>query len=101
MRSTQSNWVDLGIARIAMLGDPLLHPAAAGIVAGEGENVGAAVFLDELAELGRAQLHVVALVAQQPLLVIRGAVLRGGVAACRRRDLHQAHGARARNGLAD
>ena len=35
--------IDLGIARIAVGGDPLLHAAAAGIVAGEGQDVGAAV----------------------------------------------------------
>src|SRR6266481_6902163 len=35
--------IDLGVARIAVLGDPLLNPAAAGIVTGERHDVRAAV----------------------------------------------------------
>ena len=56
----------------------------------------AAIVGVEVAELGRAQLHVVDLVAQQPLLVIGCPELLGHVAAGLGRDLHQAHGARAR-----
>src|ERR1700704_5320489 len=43
--------IDLGIARIAEFLDPLLHPPAAGIVADKGEDVGAAVVHDQVAEL--------------------------------------------------
>ena len=35
--------VDLGIARVAIPGDPVLDPSASGIVAGDRENVGAAI----------------------------------------------------------
>ena len=47
--------VDLGIARIAISGDPFLHAAAPGIVAGEGHDVRAAIVGVEVAELRRAQ----------------------------------------------
>jgi hypothetical protein len=46
--------IDLRIARVAVSGDPFLHAAAAGIVAGEGQDMGAAVVSIEVAELGRA-----------------------------------------------
>src|SRR5262249_35921680 len=38
--------IDLGVARIAMLCHPLLHPAAACVVAGEGHDVGTFVLLE-------------------------------------------------------
>jgi hypothetical protein len=39
--------VDLGIARIAVALDPFLDAAAAGIVAGKGQDVGAAIVLEQ------------------------------------------------------
>ncbi len=89
--------VDLGIAWIAILGDPLLHTSAASIVAGEGEDVGTAVVGDQVAELGGAELYIVALVAQEPLLVEGGAELLRHITPGGRRHLHQSHGARARD----
>src|SRR5262249_48602894 len=56
--------IDLGVARVAVFADPFAHAAAAGVVAGKAHDVGAAVILDEIAELGRAELHVVRHVAQ-------------------------------------
>src|SRR5207249_11224359 len=47
--------VDLGIARIAVTLDPFLDAAATGIVAGESQDVGAAVVLEQTAELGGAK----------------------------------------------
>src|SRR5437763_16799793 len=47
------DWINLGVPRIAVLGNPLLYPSTARVVAGEGEDVGAAVLRDQLAELGR------------------------------------------------
>ena len=44
--------VHLGIARIAIALDPLFEAAAAGIIGGERHDVGAAVILEEAAELG-------------------------------------------------
>ena len=44
--------IDARVARVAVCGDPFLHAAAAGVVAGERQNVGAAVILDQVAELG-------------------------------------------------
>ncbi len=35
--------VDFGVARVAVLGDPVLDPPTSGIVAGEREDVGRAV----------------------------------------------------------
>jgi hypothetical protein len=49
--------VDLGIARIAVAVDPFLDAAAAGIVGREGHDVGAAIILEQAAELGGAQLR--------------------------------------------
>src|ERR1700749_2685478 len=46
--------VDLGIAGIAVALDPFLDPAAARIVAGEGEDEGAVVARDVVAQLGGA-----------------------------------------------
>src|SRR5215510_12841455 len=91
--------IDLRVARIAIFCDPFLHAPAPGIVAGEGEDMRAAIVDVEIAELGRPQLHVVRLVAQQPLLVEGRAEFLGHIASRFGRDLHQAHGARAGNGL--
>src|SRR5262249_31364163 len=61
--------IDLRIAGIAVFRNPFLYASAAGVVAGERENMRAAVIDVEIAELGRPQLHVVGLVAEQSLLV--------------------------------
>jgi hypothetical protein len=57
--------VDLWIARIAMLCNPFLHATAPGIVSRECEKVRAPVFGEQIGELRGAELHVVALVAQE------------------------------------
>ena len=62
--------IDLRIARIAVGRDPLLHAAAAGIVAGESEDVGAVVAAEQIRQFGRAHLHVVDRVAEQAVAVI-------------------------------
>src|SRR5262249_34315097 len=59
----------LGIGRTAIFRNPFLYPPAPGIVAGESEDVRAAIIDVKIAELRRPQLHVVGLVAEQPLLV--------------------------------
>ena len=51
--------VDFGIARIAVLCHPLLDATAAGIVAGERHDVGAAVLLEQSGHLGCTHLGVV------------------------------------------
>src|SRR5262249_41447222 len=91
--------IDLRVARIAIFCDPFLHAPAPGIVAGEGEDMRAAIVDVEIAELGRPQLHVVRLVAQQPLLVEGRAEFLGHIPAGLGRDLHQTHGTRTGNGL--
>src|SRR5215471_10299260 len=71
--------IDARIARVAVALDPLLHAAGPGIVAREGEDVGAEVTLDVVSEFGCAQLNVVDVVVQQPALVERHAELLGDV----------------------
>src|SRR5579871_6327286 len=51
--------IDLGIARIAVALDPFLHAAAAGVVGCKGDDVGAAIILEQAAELGRPQRGIV------------------------------------------
>jgi hypothetical protein len=51
--------IDAGIARVAVLRYPLLNPAASGIVAGERQDVGTAVLLEQGRDLGGAHLGVV------------------------------------------
>jgi len=72
MRSTQST--------ASTLGSRGSHPAAAGIVAGERHNVGAAVLLEQGGGLGGAHLGVVDRVGHQPVPVVGGAEPLGGVA---------------------
>src|SRR5262245_30496768 len=91
--------IDLWVARIAIFRDPFLHAPAPGIVAGEGEDVRAAIVDVEIAEFGRPQLHVVGLVAEQPLLVEGRAEFLGHIPAGLGCDLHQTHGTRTGNGL--
>ena len=59
--------VDLGIARVTMIGHPFLDPAAAGIVSGERHDIGPAVVLESAGNLGGAHLHVVNRVGHQPV----------------------------------
>ena len=40
--------VDLGLARVAIGVDPLLHIAGAGIVSGKGQDIGPAPFLQQI-----------------------------------------------------
>src|SRR5256714_15525018 len=61
--------VDLGIARVAVTLDPFLDAAATGIVAGEGQDVGAAVVLEQAAELGGAKHGVIDRVGLHPVEV--------------------------------
>src|SRR5215471_12258455 len=91
--------IDLRIAGVPIFRNPFLYASAAGVVAGEREEMRAAVIAVEIAELGRPQLHVVGLVAEQSLLVEGGAEFLGHISAGLGRDLHQAHGTRAGNGL--
>ena len=84
--------IDLRIARIAVLLDPFFRPPRAGIVGDEGQNIGAAPAGDVIAEFGGAELGVVGDVGHQPVLIERDVEPLGGVAAGRRRDLHQADG---------
>src|SRR5262249_35117548 len=91
--------IDLRIAGIPIFRNPFLYAPAAGAVAGESENMRAAIVDVEIAELGRPQLHVVGLVAEQTLLVVGRAEFLGHIPAGLGRDLHQAHGTRAGNGL--
>src|SRR6516162_11208722 len=51
--------IDLRIARITIFRDPFLYASAASVVAGEREDMRAAVIDVEIAELGCSQLHVV------------------------------------------
>ena len=81
--------VDLGIARIAVLRHPLLDPAAARIVAGKGQDVGAAVVLEQGGDLGGAHLRVVDRVGHETIPVVGHAEPLGGVAPGSGRDLHQ------------
>src|SRR5262245_52521434 len=90
--------IDFRITWVAIFGDPFLHAATAGIVAGEGQDMGAAVVGIKVAELGCTQLNVVALVAQQALFVEGGAEFLADVAPGLGGDLHQAHGAGAGDG---
>src|SRR5215475_9239246 len=89
----------LRVAGIAIFRDPFLHAPAPGIVAGEGEDMRAAIVDVEIAELGRPQLHVVGLVTEQALLVVGRAEFFGHISSSLGRDLHQTHGARAGYGL--
>ncbi len=83
--------VDLGVARIAELRDPLLHAAAAGIVGRERQDVAAVVVLHHAAELGGADLQVIGNVVLEPLHVIAAAEALTGIPSRLGRDLHQAH----------
>src|SRR5215468_4253825 len=49
--------IDVGIARIAETLDPVAHAATARIVAGERQDIRAAVIRDQVAKLGRAELN--------------------------------------------
>ena len=91
--------IDLRIAGIPIFRNPFLYASAASVVAGESENMRAAIVDVEIAELGRPQLHVVGLVAEQTLFVEGRAEFLGHIPARLGRDLHQAHGTRAGNGL--
>src|SRR6266567_7852085 len=91
--------IDLRIAGIPIFRNPFLYASAASVVAGESENMRAAIIDVEIAELGRPQLHVVGLVAEQTLFVEGRAEFLGHIPARLGRDLHQAHGTRAGNGL--
>src|SRR6516225_1887763 len=91
--------IDLRIAGIPIFRNPFLYASAASVVAGESENMRAAIVGVEIAELGRPQLHVVGLVAEQTLFVEGRAEFLGHIPARLGRDLHQAHGSRAGNGL--
>ena len=51
--------IDIGITRIAILGNPLLNAPSASVVTGEAHNVGAAVLLQERGQLRRTHLRVV------------------------------------------
>src|SRR6266496_958806 len=61
--------VDLGIARIAVTLDPFFDTAATGIVAGKRQDVGAAVVLEQPAELGSAKHGVVDRIGFHPVEV--------------------------------
>ena len=86
--------VDLGIARIAVTLDPFLDAAAAGIVAGEGQDVGAAVVLEQAAEFGGAKRGVVDRVGLHPVEVEADAGPLADIASGVRRHLHQPVGLR-------
>src|SRR6267143_6514244 len=66
--------IDLGIARIAVALDPFLDAAAAGVVGRERHDVGAAIILDQPAELRSAKGGVVDRIDLQPAEVKAGAV---------------------------
>ena len=72
-----------GIAWIAVLFDPFLRAAWAGIVGDKGEDVGAAPRGDVVAELRRAKLGVIDDVVGKPALIEGDIELLGGVAAGR------------------
>jgi hypothetical protein len=63
--------IDFWIARIAVLRDPVPGPAAADIVGNERQNVGAAVEIEVVAELGRAELGIVGGIVGQAALIVR------------------------------
>ena len=90
MRSTQSTASTLGSRGSPYCLHPFTHAAAAGIVAGEGHDVGAAIFPQQRGEFGRAHLRVVDGIGDHPLPVVADAEPFGGVAPGFRRDLHQA-----------
>ena len=54
--------VDFEVAGVAVLGNPLFNTATSGIIAGESKDVGAAIILDEVAEFGCSELHIIGLV---------------------------------------
>ena len=83
-------------ARVAIGVEPLRDPSGAGVIGGGGELQRAALGGDELAEIGRAELHVVAGVGDQPRVIVRHAGLARGVGGGARQDLHEALGARPR-----
>ena len=86
--------IDLGIARIAVTLDPFLDAAATGIVAGEGQDVGAAVVLEQAAELGGAKRGVVDQVGLHPVEVEADASALADIPSGVRRHLHQSIGLR-------
>ena len=91
--------IDLRVARIAKGGNPQAHAAAPGIVAGEGEDVGAVIAGEQVRQFRRAHLHVVDGVAEQPRAVINRLEFLRRVLRRLGRDLHQAHCVRDRDDL--
>src|SRR3979411_1071829 len=79
--------VDLGIARIAVTLDQFFSADEAGVVGRERHNVGAAIVLDQAAELRGAQRRVVDRIGLQPAEVEAGAVFLADIEAGIRRDL--------------
>ena len=86
--------VDLGIARIAVTLDPFLDAAPAGIIGGEGQDVGAALVLEQPAELGGTKHGVVDGVRLHPLKVEADAGPLADIASGVRCHLHQPVGLR-------
>src|SRR5580698_9415315 len=64
------DWIDIGITWVAVAFDPFVDAATPGIIASEGQDVGAAIGRDIVAELGGAQLRVVDDIVDQALLVV-------------------------------
>ena len=77
----------------------MFHAALTGVIAGKGHDVGAAIDVDQVAEFGRAHLHIVDGILEQPHLVVDDLELLGDVLAGSRRHLHEAHGIRRRHDL--
>src|SRR5439155_14719773 len=84
--------IDAGVTRVAVSRDPLLHAAAASVVAGKGEDVGPVVTAKQVGQFGRAHLHVVDRVLEQAVAVVGDLEFGRGVDAGCGRDLHQTHG---------
>src|SRR6266487_5069687 len=71
--------INMGISRIAVLGDPFLHAAAPRIVAGKDQDKRAAVVSHQSRELGRPHLGVVDGIANEAGPIVRKSETARGI----------------------
>src|SRR5580704_807591 len=83
--------VDLGIARITVLCDPLLNSAAARIITRKGQNEGAAIVLEQRGDFSGTHLCIVDRIGDETLPIVADPEPLGSVTPGHRCDLHQSN----------
>src|SRR5690242_14717756 len=83
--------IDLRIAWITVLRDPLFHSTAARIVTRKGQNQGAAIVLQKGGDFSSAHLGIVDWIRDETLPVVGHAEPLGSISARAGRDLHESN----------